>query len=544
MLAPQRLKPLLGTLAALGLLLAIGAPPRLLGISWGLPDRPELGAAPFHPDERVPYQESLRLYREPRGMTFVWGGSHYIRLAWLARQAAEQFLERAPGSSDTAFGLTLLLLRAANVGFALLTAAASAWIGCRIGGRRVGLGAAALSLAAPGPVLDAHHARPDVLIGCLSTLSLALSLQAAAARNLSWFAAAGFATGASIATMLSGAIGLGPLLASGIARWRGETDASRRRICGPRIALLAVAGLGIGVLACDWEALSNARAFAEGLEIARTSHGDGGYVVPWRLLGYVPLQAFGTPMAIASGVGLAMLVARRRRSDAIVAVHLVFGMLLLGRVGFDMMRHLEFLVGASSAAASLALVAAGRQLARAAARPSGWIGSSALAAAVLYSLQLSIGYTWPLEFEEDPRFRAGRWIAEHASGAARVGSTQYSASDMTFVPRFPPGAARPVERLLIRADADPTGYLARGLDYIATTDAARRHAAGVAGRRFFRELFAGERYVLEAEFAPARGPLVSIERALRLRLPSDLLYLRSRFYVFGLRGPLARKPGG
>jgi hypothetical protein len=158
----------------------------------------------------------------------------------------------------------------------------------------------------------------------------------------------------------------------------------------------------------------------------------------------------------------------------------------------------------------------------------------ALGLTAALSLQLSLIYVWPLEFSEDPRHRAGRWLAEHAPAGARVGITRSFHGDRTYAPRLPGGHRLRIDALMLRQDFDASGYLDAGLDYIATSDFARERAEGATAPRFMRLLFSEERYRIVARFAPALRPACLPDWLGRLR-PGDLLYVRPTLYVFERR---------
>ena len=138
---------------------------------------------------------------------------------------------------------------------------------------------------------------------------------------------------------------------------------------------------------------------------------------------------------------------------------------------------------------------------------------------------------WPLQFSEDPRDRAGRWLAEHAPAGARVGITLSFHGDRTYAPRLPEGHRLRVEGLMLRPDFDAVD--AR-LEYIATSDFARERAEGPTAPGLMRALFNEKRYQMVASFAPALRPF-SLPDWLGCLRPGDLLYVRPTLYVFERR---------
>jgi hypothetical protein len=246
----------------------------------------------------------------------------------------------------------------------------------------------------------------------------------------------------------------------------------------------------------------------------------------------VSLYAFGSIAALAAYAGIPVLLASRAPGGLTVVAHLALGYVLLGRVGFDMMRHLEFLAAPTALTAAAALSAAMRALAGPVRARAATAAALALAAAV--SLQLSLVYVWPMQFAEDIRYQAGRWIAEHAPPGSSVGITASYHGDRTYSPRLPADARLRRVGLMVRHDFDASRYLDAGLDYIATSDFARERADGPTAPGFFDALFDEQRYRIVARFGPTLRPLCLPERLGLLR-PGDLLYVRLNLYVFERR---------
>lgn len=525
------------------LLAALGFALRLLGISWGLPDQIAPGEPPMHPDEFVPYVESVRIFSDPRGATFIWGGGFYMRLCWLARALAEALAAATGGAADPAlpgvgpahssYALTLLILRCLNLGFAIFAAGCASFVARELGGAAAGAAAFALSLFFPGPVLDAHFARPDVLISAASAACLALCVHAARSGKLRALWAAGIACGAATATMLSGTIGLAPLAWTAIAlAARSEPGSRSRWHTLFRTARCAAFGLATGYLACNTEALLHPRAFRAGLEIAFSSHQGGSWSFPTRLLSYVPLYAFGAPAALLAGVGAAWLALRGPIGSSALLAQLGFGILLLGRVGFDMMRHLEFLAVPAAILAALGVTQLAGWGARALRVPERPLRAAAVTMLAAFTLQVSLGLVLPLQLEEDARYRAGRWLAEHAGPGSRIGVTASFAGDQSYGPRVPIPAVLSFEGLMLKPEVDASGFSGRGLDFIATTDYARDRARGATAQAFVRDLFDETHYRLAATIGPGFGPLFLLADRLTSRLPADLSYTRAIFFLF------------
>ncbi len=511
--------------AGLVLLLLAGLVLRLIGSGWGLPGRIAADEPPFHPDEHVVWQAAETLYSAPPPVTFVYGGAFYARAGWLMRAVVHASVAPQPPQD---YAATLAGLRLLNAAAALASAALLAAMTRRLLGAAPALGAVALYLFFPVTVLDAHYARPDVLGAALTTASLAAAVAMARSGDRRWLALGGVCTGLATATLLSGLVGLVPLVVAAFEWERGKAGArwGRAALCAaPFVAGGTLAGWLFGNL----EALLHLDAWRSGLAIASSTHNEGGWAFPVAQLTRVSLYAFGSAAALAAYAGILVLIASRARGSLTVVGHLVFGYVLLGRVGGDMMRHQEFLAAPMALAAAAALTAAMRALAR-----PGWVRAATAAALGLtaaLSLQLSLTYVWPLQFSEDTRYRAGRWLAEHAPAGARVGITRSYHGDRTYSPRLPESHRLRVVDLMLRRDFDAVDA---GVDYIATSDFARERAEGPTAPGFMRALFDEKRYRMVARFAPALRPF-SVPDWLDCLRPGDLLYVRPTLYVFERR---------
>jgi len=492
----------------------VGLTLRLLGLAWGLP---AVGEAPFHPDEHVVFQAAESLYEDPDLMTFVWGGALYPRTGFAARALVDD-----PTDPMGGFRATIVALRLLNALLGLVTAAAVAVIVWRMfGAAAAGVGAA-LFLCLPGPVLDSHFARPDVMAACFATASLtcACALARTGSARLLWIGA-GLA-GLGSATLLSAIVVFPPLLVAWL-----EGAPPRRRRAGPAagaVFAIAIAGLA-GYVLGSFESLLHPDALRAGLARAAASHSEGHYGLPTALLTRVPLYAFGIPATLAGLLGLGFLLQSRLPGSLTVAAWVVTGLLLLGRVGGDMMRHLLFLAPALAVAAAALFAFASS----AAPRHRGLV-AAATGLVLAYTLQLSGVYAWGLQFDRDARVRAGHWLVEHAPVDASVGLTPSFHGDRTYLPRFP--REHRLRLAAWRPGAGDAAMLAGAdFDYVVTTDYARDHAPTPAARAFLLALFDGEGYGLAASFGPRIAPLRLLD-AFTTRSPSDLLYTRSVFYVF------------
>lgn len=510
--------------AGLVLLLLAGLVLRLIGIGWGLPGRLAPDEPPFHPDEHVVWQAAETLYSTPPPSAFVYGGAFYARTGWLMRAGVHASAAAQPPRD---YAATLVGLRLLNAASALVSAALLAAITRRLLGAAPALGAVALYLFFPVTVLDAHYARPDALAAALTTASLAAAVAMARTGDRRWLALGGVCTGLATATLLSGVVGLAPLAVAALEWERGKVG-GRWWQPALRAAPFAAGGALAGWLFGNLEALLHLEAWRSGLAIASSSHNEGGWALPVAQLTCVSLYAFGSPAALAGYAGIPVLIASRARGSLTVVAHLVFGYVLLARIGGDMMRHQEFLAAPMALAAAAALAAAMRAVAGRGVRAA---TAAALGLTAALSLQLSLTYVWPLQFSEDPRYRTGRWLAEHAPAGARVGITRSFHGDRTYAPRLPEGHRLRVEGLMLRHDFDAGD--AR-LEYIVTSDFARERAEGPTAPGLMRALFNEKRYRMVASFAPALRPF-SLPDWLGCLRPGDLLYVRPTLYVFERR---------
>jgi hypothetical protein len=501
---------------------------RLLGLGWGLPDRGAPGEPPIHPDEHVVWHAAEQLYATPSPVAFVYGGAFYARVGWLVRGAVRAS-QLAPPPQD--YAATLLGLRLLNVAADLASAALLAAVALRLLGAAPALGAAALYLFFPVTALDAHYARPDVLSAALTTASLAAAVAMARTGDRRWLALGGACTGLATACLLSGAVGLAPLAVAALEHERGKPGARWLRAAlrsAPVIAGGALAGWLFGNL----EALLHLEAWRGGLGIAASTHNEGSWALPVDQLSTVSLYAFGSAAALAGYAGIPVLMASRAPGSLAVVAQIAAGYVLLARLGGDMLRHQEVLAAPMALAAAAALAAAMRALAGPARVRAATAAALGLTAAL--SLQLSLAYLWPLQFAEDVRDRAGRWLAEHAPPGARVGVTASYYGDHTYAPRLAADHRLRVDGLMLRRNFDASRYLGAGLDYIATSDYARERAEGDTAPAFFDALFREERYRLVARFGPEFRP-ACLPDWLGSRRPGDLLYVRPTLYVFQQR---------
>jgi hypothetical protein len=510
--------------SVLVLLLLAGLVLRLIGIGWGLPGRNGPDDPPFHPDEHVVWQGAETLHSAPPPISFAYGGGFYARAGWLVRAVVHASVSR---QSPQDYAATLVGLRLLNAAAALVSAALLAAMARRLLGDAAALGAAALYLFFPVTVLDAHYARPDVLSAALLTASLAAAVAMARTGDRRWLALGGACAGLATATLLSGVVGLPPLLVAALEWERGRGEARWLRAAfraAPFIAGGALAGWLLG----NFDGLLHFDAWRGGLGIAYSTHNEGGWVFPADQLGYVSLYAFGSLAAVTGYAGIPVLIASRAPGSLAIVAYFAGAWILLARIGGDMQVHQEFLAAPMALASAAALAAAMRVLA--ATRPRA-ATAAALGLTAVLSLQLSLTYVWPLQFSEDPRDRAGRWLVENVPAGARVGFTRSFYGDRTYGPRLPEGHGLRVEDLMLRRNFDAVDAK---LEYIATSDFSRERAEGPTAPGLMRALFNEKRYRMVARFEPELRSF-SLPERLGWPRPGDLLYVRLTLYVFQRR---------
>jgi hypothetical protein len=150
---------------------------------------------------------------------------------------------------------------------------------------------------------------------------------------------------------------------------------------------------------------------------------------------------------------------------------------------------------------------------------------------IIFTMQLSLAYVLSMQIEEDPRYRVGTWLNEHALPNSLVGVTVNYKEDRSFGPRLMPGRSLKEVKLRLYGAHDLSNYLDMDLDFIVTSDFSVHHGQGEEAWQFFQSLFNDEAYKLV--HLEKRGILpVSIPLLLDLSPPSDYYYTNPVFYVF------------
>jgi hypothetical protein len=166
--------------------------------------------------------------------------------------------------------------------------------------------------------------------------------------------------------------------------------------------------------------------------------------------------------------------------------------------------------------------------------------------ALAFTLQLSVAYVGPMQFAEDPRYRAGRWLTQNLAPGTLIGRTASFDGDVAYSPRPPEPHELDVRTLPLYGRRTDAPVKPDGFDVIATSDYAESHARRSQARQFFETLHAGRDFERTQTFAAGRDPLCLPDLWGATR-PSDLLYVRTAIHIFERRTsapPPAAKPQG
>lgn len=501
---------------------------RLIGIEWGLPLLP--WGVPIHPDEAVSYIESMKLYSDagPRAHAFLWGGCFYLRISFWAHEIINLFTS----SEYENYLFTIFALRGLNVIFAVISAGLVAWTVLRIGGRVQALVAMSLFLVLPAHVLASHYARPDILLVLFLTATLACAIQTSISGSRKALFLGSVFCGLATATMLSGLIGLLPL-AFAVTEWHlKQSDEPLSPINLKTYSLvlsLIVPGWIAGWLLGNYEALVYMQQFLGGIQIASDTHNTGTYSSPYKFLSTTALFGFGTIVTVAMYLGFIKLFKTRFPGYMTFASWLIVGVLLLGRVGGDMMRHMLFLTPAVAIISAVYLGSIARSAKSGG--PMHVAGRLVALGSIIFTMQLSLVYVLSMQIEKDPRYAVGAWLNKHALPNSQVGVTANYKEDRSFGPRLTPGHSLKEVKLRLYGAHDLSNYLAMDLDYIVTSDYSVHHNQGGKARKFFQSLFNGEAYTL-VHLEKRKILPVSIPLLLDLSPPSDYYYTNLIYYVF------------
>lgn len=506
----------------IGLALLLGTALRLIGLTWGLPFRPD--ETPYHPDEAAVLNAGATLYTAPNSLTYGWGGALYFRLAYIAMQLAPHL---APdGWSD--IEAAIFTMRAVSIAAALATGGLVVWIGVRLYSGFSGGLAALLFMAFPCHVLASHYARPDVLMTLFATAAFACAVKVGLGGHTRFLILGGCMAGLSVAVKATGVLALVPLALTVFERTSDD-----ERQFGSRAAatagFLTVGGV-VGYLLGSFETFMHLEAFAQARARTVSMHAGGSIGIPLHYLTTVSAYAFGTFVLPMAAVGLVSSASEQRPGHRILAGYVLVIFASFAMTGTVMMRFMLIVAPPLAVAA-----AAGFECIRGPSRERlQWRSALVYGGAtllVLWTIQLSAGYVFSMQRERDVRLQAGDWLRRNLQANESAAYTMSFSGDKTYTPRFDPPLDRTVEPLMLRYNFDSSGYLDREIDYIVTTDFAAYHAKGDTAPAFIEELESSGSYVRVATFAQHNRPL-SIPDILGAEPPGDLLYVRPTFEIY------------
>ncbi len=408
--------------ALLGLTLLVAVALRLWGLSFGFPalthsDEPQVvmvavnaALGQFSPGffaypALFPYLAGL----------FTWLWVQIQPWAWPDFQA---FFDHYCSDPTPAY----LAVRSCSALAGVAVVAATAWLGRRVAGPRVGLLAAAMMAVNTYAVRDSHFATTDIPATLAATLAMVALVAVCAGATPRRLVVAGLAVGLAAATKYpAGILALLVPVAAVIGSRGGALERVRSVVPG-----LAMAGLTCTLaflltnpyLLLDWQTFAEdmARESARRLEVSPAQFGGP----PWRwYLGRTLPTAFGWPALGAAVAGAAWAIAARQAKLALLVgatALLLLPTFLVVSVGE------RYLLPAFPAVAVLAAWAAVRASKRS--RPRGlWLANTLLAllaAAMLLppllrSLRLDSLLTLP-----DTRVLAAEWIEDNLAPGRRI----------------------------------------------------------------------------------------------------------------------------
>jgi len=181
---------------ALVLLLTVAALTlRLWHIGFGLP-------AWYHPDEPIKADKALAIAAGDLDPHYFWHPSFMLYTTAAGLRIAEHWGAPADAAHAIRAG------RIVNALLGTLTIPLTFWLGWRVGGRGIGLGAAALLAVAPLHVFCSHYLKEDVPLTFWVVATALAALQVARRGKSSDYVVAGLLCGAAIATKYTGLLAL------------------------------------------------------------------------------------------------------------------------------------------------------------------------------------------------------------------------------------------------------------------------------------------------------------------------------------------------
>ncbi|HEY7142547.1 MAG TPA: glycosyltransferase family 39 protein [Methylomirabilota bacterium] len=435
--------------AQLALIVLVGAVLRLWGILHGLAD-----GFIYHADAHLAVWSAWHLYLGgPLGHA-RFGAAHGVlsRLALEAVDLAARAVGYPPQWSFALVGSVLALLTAV---MGTLTIPAVHALGRRAFGRRAGLLAAAFVAVSPLHSFHSHYPYRDVPMVLALTLTLAACVSLAARPRALAYAGAAVGTGLTIALKPAGLVVAAPLAAALALAWR------RRRVVWVGLAtlvllLVVLAGVSVFQTGRSLSPLVGARDRAHFAVVFLTRHGSTVGHGAARAVGLLA-EWLGWPGLLASGLGLAVAVWRRRLADLVLLAFLVPAFLAAAAIPWMDERFFVYLVPPAAVLVARLLVGAadrarGRPLARLAVL---LLGLALLAGDLGRSAWQDVLLSLP-----DTRALAGRWFEAHVPRSTRVAMEGYFPLGVNEWPRasfFEP--RRPLSEALTTADVLVTSSL-------------------------------------------------------------------------------------
>jgi 4-amino-4-deoxy-L-arabinose transferase-like glycosyltransferase len=309
----------------------------------------------------------------------------------------------------------LVLARMLSAAAGVAAVGAIGLVGLRMGGRAVGLTAAALMAVAPFVVMHAHLASVDELLVLWTVLAILAAFRLAREPSMLGAAVAGAMAGAGFATKYTAlALAVPVGWAVGEAAW-----ARRRPITVVRLAVAAVCGFAAAVVAlcppciARWDLVATALQYHRDLANRAELFFPGNHLAPslgwygrpyaYQLVASLPF-VLGWPLYLLALAGFVLALRRRDAGDRIVLATLLPYFVAIGGWSATFPRQLEPLVPGLVVLAARAASARPRAV---------WV--AVCAAVWLYTTVLAA--THVARFSTVQQHDVARWIATNVRSA-------------------------------------------------------------------------------------------------------------------------------
>ncbi|MEA2063225.1 MAG: tetratricopeptide repeat protein [Gemmatimonadota bacterium] len=429
------------------LILLVAAALRFSGIGWGVPARDT--PREYHPDERMaalvlsrmrPDEGQFNPYYFINPTLFYY--QYGLLLAPVCKVAGiiapwqvkdySSFVNHDPEERK----LWFYTGRALSILMGIVTVWGVFWLGALLGGRELGLVAAAVFAVVPAHVIQSHYMVVDSPSVMWMVLSVAVFLKALKKKRASLFALSGLLLGLGTATKYTAILAILPQAVLAFQAAQAFQVAARKKKRGSsgttlpgRVARASVAFVQWCGSHWHWLALWAALA-AAGFLIGcpysildrATFMGPAGIggLKSYNVFGFSLTRVFavhffyslGPPLALVSLAGLLWIIRRPGRNEFSIAVYLLASILILVLNASSYMRHfVPFTPFLALCCAHLALELNNSLQARLS-RPAHW-GLLALGLAVfIYTSAYTLTLLHAMG-QVDPRTRAERWITEN-----------------------------------------------------------------------------------------------------------------------------------